>query len=325
MGEKEDKEVNKHNSWLAGGVAGSVGKTVTAPLSRLTILYQVSPVLSSNSVTINRSTSIPLNVKQQEIVIKGSLYDVCLKVIREEGFKSFWKGNLTSILHRFPYSAINFSVYEMSKPIVVKRITAKKETPTVRLICGAISGAAACVACYPLDLIRTRLTVMQKPGIQSNSIFKTLFNIIKFEGIGGLYRGLTVSLVVSVPNLAIGFSAYGTGKEYLLKQDNNMYANNGHLTPIGALLCGSFSGITSSLIVFPADVVRRRMQVRGIVKNKLDNSIVKKPTALEESIKIFKHEGIKGMYRGILPEILKVTPMVGITFCTYELIMDLLG
>jgi hypothetical protein len=109
------------------------------------------------------------------MIIKGSLYDVCLKVIREEGFKAFWKGNLTSILHRFPYSDINFSVYEMSKKVIVKKMNTKKETPTVRFICGAISGAAACIACYPLDLIRTRLTVMQKPGIASNGIFKTLF------------------------------------------------------------------------------------------------------------------------------------------------------
>lgn len=255
-------------------------------------------------------------LRQQEVLIKGSLYDVCLKVIREEGFKAFWKGNLTSILHRFPYSAINFSTYEMTKSLFIKRIT-KTETPAVRFVCGAIAGAAACIACYPLDLIRTRLTVMQKPGKDKHGIFQTLLNIIKFEGFRGLYRGLGISLIVSVPNLAIGFSAYGTGKEYLLKQNNSMYANNGHLTPIGALLCGSFSGIFSSLIVFPADVVRRRMQVRG---SSVDNS----PTAIEESVKIFKHEGLRGMYRGILPEILKVTPMVGITFCTYELIMDIL-
>ena len=262
-------------------------------------------------------------LRQQEVLIKGSLYDVCLKVIREEGFKAFWKGNLTSILHRFPYSAINFSTYEMTKSLFIKRIT-KTETPAVRFVCGAIAGAAACIACYPLDLIRTRLTVMQKPGKDKHGIFQTLLNIIKFEGFRGLYRGLGISLIVSVPNLAIGFSAYGTGKEYLLKQNNSMYANNGHLTPIGALLCGSFSGIFSSLIVFPADVVRRRMQVRGIIISSVDNSIIKSPTAIEESVKIFKHEGLRGMYRGILPEILKVTPMVGITFCTYELIMDIL-
>ena len=302
-------------SMISGGIAGSVGKTVTAPLSRLTILYQVSPVLST-------AVSSSLG-KQQEVLIKGSLYDVCLKVIREEGVQAFWKGNLTSILHRFPYSAINFSTYEMTKSFFVEKVT-KTESPAVRFICGAFSGAAACIACYPLDLVRTRLTVMQKPGKSNHGIFQTLLNIIKFEGYTGLYRGLGISLIVSVPNLAIGFSAYGTGKEFLLKQNNRMYAKNGHLTPVGALVCGSFSGILSSLIVFPADVVRRRMQVRGIVKSSIDNSIVRRPTAIEESVKIFKHEGIRGMYRGILPEILKVTPMVGITFCTYEFLMDIL-
>lgn len=304
-------------SMLSGGMAGSLGKTITAPLSRLTILYQVSPVLP----TIASSSSSAM-AKQHEVLIKGSLYDVCLKVIREEGVHSFWKGNLTSILHRFPYSAINFTTYEMTKSFMLERI--KKENPASRFICGALSGAVACIACYPLDLIRTRLTVMQKPGKEKHGIFQTFLNIIKFEGYFGLYRGLGISLIVSVPNLAIGFSAYGTGKEFLLKQNNSIYAQKGHLTPIGALLCGSFSGILSSLIVFPADVVRRRMQVRGIVKSTADNSVVKRPTAIEEGVKLLKIEGIRGMYRGILPEILKVTPMVGITFCTYEFLMDTL-
>ncbi len=35
-------------------------------------------------------------------------------------------------------------------------------------------------------------------------------------------------------------------------------------------------------------------------------------------ITMLKTEGVRGMYRGIVPELLKVCPMVGITFCTYE-------
>lgn len=74
---------------LCGGIAGCVGKTIIAPLNRITILLQVS----DHSGVSTLQTAIG--------------------IWKEEGLKAFWKGNLTSIIHRFPYSAINFSVYEI--------------------------------------------------------------------------------------------------------------------------------------------------------------------------------------------------------------------
>jgi solute carrier family 25 (mitochondrial phosphate transporter), member 23/24/25/41 len=77
---------------LCGGLAGCVGKTFIAPLNRITILLQVS----DHSATTRIST-----------------IQTAIGIWKEEGVKAFWKGNLTSIIHRFPYSAINFSAYEI--------------------------------------------------------------------------------------------------------------------------------------------------------------------------------------------------------------------
>ena len=42
-----------------------------------------------------------------------------------------------------------------------------------------------------------------------------------------------------------------------------------------------------------------------------------------EIFKVLKGDGYRGLYRGIVPELLKVTPMVSITFCVYEFTYDL--
>ena len=339
---------------LAGGVAGSVGKTITAPLSRLTILYQVSPLLSacSSSSVMNSLHYYPPSL---------SLYNACQRVLREEGVLAFWKGNLTSVLHRFPYSAINFTTYESLKDQLCRKM-GYEESPQTRLVCGALAGGAACFACYPLDLVRTRLTVSSSSsgsgavavvsagsgasasasvgvgagGIGSSSgssgggasrghtgmrIVHTLLQVVREEGVRGLYRGLFVSLSVSVPNLAIGFSVYGSMKERCLQGNHWMFVNRptgkqseASLNPLGCMASGAVSGILSSMVTFPADTVRRRMQVRGLVK--LGGS-----GSFSESLKILRVEGPLGLYRGILPELLKVTPMVGITFMVYEFIV----
>ena len=354
----------------AGGIAGCVAKTIMAPLSRLTILFQVGPMLSSAS---GNGVSAASNNQ-----FSGSLYNVGLRVFKEEGFLSFWKGNLTSVIHRFPYSAINFTVYDRLRTSF--RNLNYQESPVTRFISGASAGGTACFACYPLDLVRTRLTVFKNPSASTSrsiygSISSVMYSIVKTEGIIGLYRGVFVSVCVTTPTFGISFCVYGTVKEKLLNfvSPYNIFKDHssGKLSAYGSMLCGAMSGITSSLIMFPADSIRRRMQVAGFLldqneqnhlinsnsknnvtisssssssssgclnnnpsrgihindKNIIDNNEMKNSNRSSTSflLKVLKGDGYRGLYRGIVPELLKVTPMVTITFCVYEFTYDLLN
>ena len=75
---------------LSGGVAGVVGKTVTAPLSRMTILYQLTPLLMKTKVAgVVKGTQI-----QESSSLLGQLSSLSTefkRVVKEEGFLSFWK------------------------------------------------------------------------------------------------------------------------------------------------------------------------------------------------------------------------------------------
>ena len=82
---------------LCGGIAGATAKTVTAPFSRLTILYQVHSMVTT---------------KKHHPKFALSLDGGFRKIVERGGWQSMWRGNFTSVLHRFPYSAINFYVYE---------------------------------------------------------------------------------------------------------------------------------------------------------------------------------------------------------------------
>jgi solute carrier family 25 phosphate transporter 23/24/25/41 len=316
-------EVSPYKSLISGGMAGCIGKTLTAPLSRLTILYQVGPLLRTSS----QSSSV---VQQNSFM---SLIQESRKVVSQEGVMAFWKGNLASVLHRFPYSAINFSVYESVKATF--RRVGYDETPAIRLFCGAAGGGVACAAAYPLDLVRTRLSIdtgkVTSVSTGKSKIVGIIEGIVKKEGVRGLYRGLLVSMSVSVPNLAIGFSVYGTLKEKMLTHPSPFWARfrssesrgRPSLNGPGAMISGAFGGVISSLIVFPLDVVRRRMQVLGSAHS--SGSVQSNTGAGSLMAGIVRQEGMKGLYRGIIPELLKVTPMVGITFCAYEMSLALLN
>lgn len=77
--------------------------------------------------------------------------DPCnLQVATQEGLRSLWKGNLATILHRIPYSAVNFSTFEAAKRELEARQTfsgtAGGGEVARRFVAGAASGLVACTA-----------------------------------------------------------------------------------------------------------------------------------------------------------------------------------
>lgn len=284
---------------IAGGIAGSVGKTITAPLSRMTILYQVKPELS-----------------------KYSLPAAYSHVLKNEGILAFWKGNLTSVIHRFPYSAINFTVYDNMRKWLCSSEGGygMEETVAVRLVCGATSGAVACCSCYPLEIARTRLAAYTGKG--KVSVVGLIRQVIVEEGLfRGLFRGLGMSVAVAVPNIALSFTVYGSVKKHfmtgtVLPTEYLCDSKTGKFTLIGGLISGSISAVLSSLLTFPADTIRKRLQ---------SSKDAVKEGILKELGGIVRHNGsVLGLYKGIAPELLRVMPMAGITFGTYELVINLL-
>jgi hypothetical protein len=343
---------------FCGGVAGSVAKTLTAPFSRLTILFQVHSMVTT---------------KEHRPKFAMSLSSGFRKIVERGGVFSLWKGNATSVLHRFPYSAINFYVYEhtldalsgmtttvaaavktreekietqrqlvrrMSRVLmseeeendsIDRRVYSRQEmeeTPALhKFIAGATAGSIACMACYPLDLVRTRLTTEMEGKKHYNGIIDAFRKITAHEGFMGFYSGIGPTLLVAVPNLAISYTVYGTLKEYTLDDElfynlRRIDADSGEpkLGLFLTVMCGACSGILATLVTFPMDTIRRRMQIQA-----LHFPPEQRRTSRQQFLKLAKKEGMGSLYRGLSSELLKVVPMVGTMFMVYEWTKDMLN
>uniref|UniRef100_A0A7S2KTF8 Mitochondrial carrier protein n=2 Tax=Skeletonema marinoi TaxID=267567 RepID=A0A7S2KTF8_9STRA len=316
----ESRAIEALKQLFCGGAAGSVAKTVTAPLSRLTILYQVHPMVTTKE-----------HRPKFSMTIRGGIS----KIVERGGVLSLWKGNGTSVLHRFPFSAINFYVYEGVMDLLngpqrlsdddEDDITNDKEVSTFsRLFAGAAAGTTACVACYPLDLVRTRLTTQLENKESYRGISDAFVKIVRNEGFVGLYAGLAPTLMVAVPNFSISWMVYGSLKEYALEDElfynlRKVDAGTGEekLGFLLTLMCGAASGTLSTWVTFPFDTVRRRMQIQG------QHFAPEERISASQMIRtLLKKDGIKGFYRGIAPEVMKVIPMVGTMFTVYEYLKD---
>jgi hypothetical protein len=433
---------------LCGGLAGSIAKTVTAPFSRLTILFQVHSLVTTKEHRPKFATSMTHGLS---------------KIVERGGLVALWRGNMTSVLHRFPYSAINFYVYENTldvlsnssnssnsrtrhrtkeshhhhgdhdgsssssnsssnsnssssfalPPNVPQHLELAAEDPshsqqlptaddenendddddvhetsqqllrrwtkmmlsttttttttttnteptttttntattilpephTSRLVppqqhlplplqykkyedtsaihkftAGAVAGVTAVTVCYPLDLVRTRLSTELEGFEHYRGITNAFQKIYQTEGIMGFYSGIAPTLGVAVPNFAISYTTYGTLKEYMMDDDlfynlRRIDAESGE-SKLGFLLtvaCGAASGILATLITFPMDTIRRRMQVQNLhVVEHLRMS------SRQQFQYLLQKEGWSSLYRGLTPELFKVIPMVGTMFLVYE-------
>ncbi|KAK6135889.1 hypothetical protein DH2020_030376 [Rehmannia glutinosa] len=258
---------------------------------------------------------------------KASIWREASRIVREEGVRAFWKGNLVTIAHRLPYSSISFYAFERYKNVGVESQGENISADLcIRLVGGGLAGLTAASVTYPLDLVRTRLAA-QTNVIYYRGIWHALHTISREEGALGLYKGLGATLLGVGPNLAISFSVYDTARSYW------HFHRPEDSTVLVSLACGSLSGIAASTAVFnafdaerqiedagfsviayPLDLVRRRMQLEGAG----GRARVYKTGLFGTLRHIVRTEGLRGLYRGILPEYYKVVPSVGIVFMTYE-------
>lgn len=77
---------------------------------------------------------------------------------QEEGFAGYMRGNGINCLRIVPYSAVQFCTYEIAKD-KLSHGGEGEMTTAKRLLAGAMAGTASCVATFPLDLVRARISI----------------------------------------------------------------------------------------------------------------------------------------------------------------------
>eukprot|EP01119_Soliformovum_irregulare_P021554 TRINITY_DN7201_c0_g1_i1.p1 TRINITY_DN7201_c0_g1~~TRINITY_DN7201_c0_g1_i1.p1 ORF type:complete len:295 (+),score=71.31 TRINITY_DN7201_c0_g1_i1:142-1026(+) len=219
-------------TFISGGIAGTVTKTIGAPLERVKILFQI------------RSKSYPTDGI-------GSTFK---QIITKEGVLSLWKGNTATVTRIFPYAAIQFFAYEKYREILKRGSMIRIPTPIRDLTCGSLAGATSVIMTYPLDLIRVRMAVVAH---RPSGIIQTASSIIHHEGFLGLFRGISPTLLGILPYAGVNFATFEGLKNFAV----NRYGWNSKEIPIPAkLACGAIAGAFGQTVAYPLDVVRRVMQ-----------------------------------------------------------------
>jgi len=259
----------------AGGVAGGISKTIVAPIERVKLLLQVQ----------DASTQIAADKKYKGMV------DAFVRIPKEQGFSSLWRGNTANIIRYFPTQALNFAFKDKYKQIFVRHSpkTDFWKFFLGNLASGGAAGATSLLFVYPLDFARTRLAA--DVGIGGKRQFSGLGNCIatihKQDGLKGLYRGFGVSVGGIIVYRAAFFGGFDTAKTMLLKDPKK--------APIWQTwLIAQAVTTVAGVVSYPFDTVRRRMMMQAGRKDILYSS------TLDCWRKILKNEGGGAFFKGAL-------------------------
>lgn len=276
--------------FVAGGAAGAIARTATAPLDRIKLLFQVQMVPSAGT---------------SPTAYTGVLQAVS-KIAREEGFLAFWKGNGVNIIRVFPYSASQLMSNDAYKRLLADG-DGNLSVPR-RLISGACAGMTATALTHPLDTVRLRLAL---PNSGYSGMSHAFVSMVRTEGVGSLYKGLIPTLVGIAPYAALNFASYDGLKRFYYGEG----LANRNQNPVINLGLGGVAGTIAATVCYPLDTIRRRMQMKGqVYRNQMDAFAT-----------IWRSEGLVGFYRGWAANTIKVVPQNAIRFVAYESLKALLG
>ncbi|KAL6215124.1 hypothetical protein ACLB2K_014555 [Fragaria x ananassa] len=270
---------------ISGAVAGAVSRTAVAPLETIRTHLMVGS--SGNSST-----------------------EVFNDIMKVDGWTGLFRGNLVNVIRVAPSKAIELFAYDtVNKHLSPKDGEQSKLPIPASLIAGACAGVSSTLVTYPLELLKTRLTIQR--GVY-NGLLDAFVKIVREEGPAELYRGLAPSLIGVIPYAATNYCAYDTLRKAYRKIFKQEKIGN-----IQTLLIGSAAGAISSTATFPLEVARKHMQV-GAMGGRQYNDVFHALTS------ILEHEGIAGLYRGLGPSCMKLVPAAGISFMCYEAMKKIL-
>lgn len=274
-------------NFALSGVAAVISKTAAAPIERIKLLVQ----------------------NQDEMIKSGRLsepykgiMDCTMRTYTNEGFLPFWRGNFANCIRYFPTQALNFAFKDQIK-IAFKQ---NKKDPYMvnfgkNIAAGGVAGAMSLCFVYSLDFARTRLANDAKSGKgggerQFSGLLDVYKKTLKSDGFAGLYRGFVISCVGIVVYRGCYFGFYDTLKPILLGDSANLFLS---------FMLGYTVTITSGLLSYPVDTIRRRMMMTS-------GEAVKYSGSIDCARTIIRNEGFMSLMKGAGANVLRGVAGAGV-------------
>lgn len=324
---------------IAGGCAGTVSRTVTAPLDRMKVLAQEGRVISKLSVAtssmaasqqqnpsssthlfthptvLGDATDTAARTASSRVLSTPSsrgpgLRDLCRYIYQNGGVAAFWRGNGVNCLKAGPEQAAAFS----ARQFYVSNICQDPSDPTFAENCavGSLAGVTAQALLYPMEVVKTRMAVAECH--EYSGIADCFRQSVRRGGFRDLYVGLGANIVGIVPHRGLEMGTFFT----LHRAARHRYGE--HAPPLIATMGISFvASMVSQVVTYPLNLARTRLQTQGVGNRPiLYNGLV------HCLLTVWRQDGFRGLFVGITPNMMKAVPSSMLMYMVFSTVMNAL-
>ncbi|XKL67771.1 hypothetical protein PGB90_003262 [Kerria lacca] len=256
-----------------------------------------------------------VKVKMQAFpkIYKG-MANCFFKTYKNEGiFRGLYAGTAPAITANVAENSVLFLCYGMCQKFMAA-VTNVDDTNQLSVLSNATAG---CLASFfssfslcPTELIKVKLQCAREVSLVSGTKLQinsseVIKDIIRNEGVFGLFQGLQSTIVREMPGYFVFFGAYESTRTFLTPVGKTKNENGSLVT----IVAGAVSGIALWSVIYPIDAVKSRIQAS---KEKYS------PELWKYILKICKQEGFLILYSGLSPTLIRTIPASAAMFLCYE-------
>lgn len=297
-GEGGKKPASAVTNLVAGGGAGMMEALVCHPLDTIKVRMQLS-----------RRKTAP-GQKKRGFLQTGK------DIVKKETAFGLYKGLGAVLTGIVPKMAIRFTSYEWYKQLLAN--SEGEVTSTRTFFAGLGAGVTEAVAVVtPMEVVKIRMQAQYHSLSDPLDIPKyrsaphAALTVLRDEGFGALYRGVSLTALRQGTNQAVNFTAYTEFKE-ILQRLQPEYQNT-NLPSYQTTFIGLISGAMGPFSNAPIDTIKTRLQKTPAEPGQ---TAIGRITMIAKDM--FRQEGARAFYKGITPRVARVAPGQAVTFTVYE-------
>lgn len=237
------------------------------------------------------------------------------KIIRTDGLAGLYRGATPVFLGVIPIFAILFWAYDESQKLAVdlwggemRRISSPNLVDRLSLsqvgFAGGLSAVPTTILMGPAERIKVLLQIQEKGSAKYTGALDAVSKVVKSGGLRSLFRGTWLTLLRDSPGSVAYFGIFEAAKRWLQGADSSKKLGS------GVVLCGALAGAANWIVIMPVDRVKSQLQATegaGPTKGMWDAFST-----------IYRNEGVKGLFTGLGPALLRAIPANAAAFTCVE-------